>query len=92
MPETETDCDVKQSMMLICLHVWCCDCELAYDVLSNDDEVWVEPQRGWVRASTIRSRAHVVSTLITSNLNIDAVRPQHRCGAASWSKHCCEFV
>ena len=35
---------------------------LAYDVLNNHDEVWVERKRGWVRASLLRSRAHVVST------------------------------
>ena len=40
---------------------------LAYDVLNNHDEVWVERKRGWVRASLLRSRAHVVSTPLTLN-------------------------
>ena len=41
----------------------------ANDVLNNHDEVWVERKRGWVRASTLRSRAHVVSTPPTPNID-----------------------
>ena len=34
----------------------------AYDVLNKCYEVWVERKRGWVRASSLRSRAHIVCT------------------------------
>ena len=52
--------DTCQRELCVVCGVVCLDA--ANDVQNNHDEVWVERKRGRVRASTLRSRAHVVST------------------------------